>query len=95
MHREEAFSDTVNVNVWFGTWNVNGECNKKEIDMFLKSTFSPPPDIFVLGLEEMVPLNVSTVLFNLEVEKKKKTWIELVRSILQGRYQIVSLISVF
>lgn len=84
-----TYSYTENVNLWFGTWNVNGECNKKEIDLFLKTTFSLPPDMFVLGLEEMVPLNISTVLLNLEVEERRKTWIDLVQSILLTRYHIV------
>lgn len=88
--REAAYSFSENVNVWFGTWNVNGECDKKEIELFLKTTFSLPPDIFVLGLEEMVPLNISTVLLNMEVEKRKNTWIDLVQSILHARYQTVS-----
>ena len=90
MSRETAYSYTENVNLWFGTWNVNGECNKKEIELFLKTSFSLPPDIFVLGLEEMVPLNISTVLLNVEVEKRKNTWINLVQSILNARYQTVS-----
>lgn len=88
--REAAYSYSENVNVWFGTWNVNGECDKKEMELFLKTTFSLPPDIFVLGLEEMVPLNISTVLLNMEVEKRKNTWIDLVQSILHARYQTVS-----
>lgn len=90
MSREIAYSYTENVNLWFGTWNVNGECNEKEIELFLKTSFSLPPDIFVLGLEEMVPLNISTVLLNVEVEKRKNTWINLVQSILNARYQTVS-----
>ena len=86
---ESTFSYREKVNIWLGTWNVGGELNEEEINSFIKTSFADNPDVFVLGIEEMVPLNVSSVLFNTAVSDRRQKWIDSVTGILQKRFDPV------
>ena len=86
---ESTFSYREKVNIWLGTWNVGGELNEEEINLFIKTSFAENPDVFVLGIEEMVPLNVSSVLFNTAVSDRRQKWMDIVTGILQKRFDPV------
>ena len=45
--------------------------------------------MYVFGIQEMVPLTISSVLFNYNVEKKRKQWIDCILSVLRSIHGIV------
>ncbi|XP_015777933.1 PREDICTED: inositol polyphosphate 5-phosphatase OCRL-1-like [Acropora digitifera] len=50
--RENEFTSTKHMKIFVGTWNVNEQVPTKEVSSWL-SVDDEPPDIFVLGLQEV------------------------------------------
>jgi len=61
---QEGHSETVNYRVFAGTWNVGGEAPPDDLDLedWLDTKAGSYDDIYVLGFQEMVPLNARSVL---------------------------------
>lgn len=70
--------------MWIGTWNVNGSINEEEVEKWIRNTTSSSVDVYVLGLEEMVPLTALSILFHSGVDSRKRAWIGLVKRILES-----------
>lgn len=66
-----------NYRLFVSTWNVGGESplNNLNLDEWLHS--SPPADIYVLGFQEIVPLNAGNIL-GAEDSGPAKKWITLI-----------------
>lgn len=50
--RENEFTSTKHMKIFVGTWNVNEQVPRKEVSSWL-SVDDEPPDLFVLGLQEL------------------------------------------
>ncbi|KAF3324357.1 type I inositol 1,4,5-trisphosphate 5-phosphatase CVP2-like protein [Carex littledalei] len=74
-------TDVQNYRLFVSTWNVGGKSPNRNlsIDDWLHS--SPPADIYVLGFQEIVPLNAGNVL-GTEDNVPAKKWISLIRKTL-------------
>lgn len=74
--------------MWIGTWNVNGQLLREDVVKWIRNTSELSTDMYVLGLEEMVPLNLWTILFERGVESKREEWIQVVLEVLHDIHQI-------
>ncbi|KAH9735749.1 Type I inositol polyphosphate 5-phosphatase 8 [Citrus sinensis] len=76
-------TDTVNLKTFVGTWNVGGKSPHEDLNLrdWLKST--APADIYVLGFQEIVPLNAGNVL-GAEDNGPAAKWLSLIRQALNG-----------
>ncbi|XP_020241399.1 type IV inositol polyphosphate 5-phosphatase 7-like [Asparagus officinalis] len=76
-------TNTQEYRIFVATWNVGGKCppNHLNLDDWLQT--SPPADIYVLGFQEIVPLNAGNVL-GAEDNGPAKKWISLVRRTLNN-----------
>lgn len=90
--REEEYSYYTAGDVWVGTWNVNGCFSEKEIEMWLGRDGDSPYSLYAVGLQEMVPLNPLTVLFNIHVKTTQKKWLDAIQSILEEKVGCVVLV---
>ena len=72
-----------------GTWNVNGSFSRRDIELWLQADRTEPYSLYVVGLQEMVPLNPLTVLFNLHVKTAEQKWIDGITSTLQAKFGCV------
>ena len=82
--REALFTTVDEHTMWIGTWNVNGSIDEEEVEKWIRNTTTPSVDVYVLGLEEMVPLTAFSILFHSGVDSRRKTWIELMKRILES-----------
>ena len=80
------------LDIWIGTWNVNGRMLKSAIGPWLFAggkgnviSYIPShkqTDIFVIGLQEMVDLTATTVVSESQSMKRSQAWIDAISSIL-------------
>uniref|UniRef100_A0A7C9ADM5 Inositol polyphosphate-related phosphatase domain-containing protein n=1 Tax=Opuntia streptacantha TaxID=393608 RepID=A0A7C9ADM5_OPUST len=68
-----------------GTWNVGGRVPPDDLDIDECLNISEPSDIYVLGLQEIVPLNAGNI-FGIEDNKPVLKWENIIRETL-GRVQ--------
>lgn len=54
--------DTRNFRLFVGTWNVGGKEPRNDLDLEEWLHISAPADIYVLGFQEIVPLNAGNIL---------------------------------
>ncbi|WJX84519.1 phosphoinositide 5-phosphatase [Trifolium repens] len=55
-------TNTLNLRMFVGTWNVGGKSPNKGLDLRNWLTSTLPADIYVIGFQEIVPLNAGNVL---------------------------------
>lgn len=74
--------------IFVGTWNVGGKCpeNGLALDDFLQ--VHSPSDIYVLGFQEIVPLNAGNVLV-IEDSEPAARWLALINQTLNGPHSTV------
>ncbi|XP_021642894.2 type I inositol polyphosphate 5-phosphatase 8 isoform X2 [Hevea brasiliensis] len=74
-------TDSLNLRMFVGTWNVGGKCPHDGLNLrdWLKSP--APADIYVLGFQEIVPLNAGNVL-GAEDNGPAVKWLCLIRQAL-------------
>lgn len=80
-----------NFRVFTATWNVGGQCPTGNLDLsdFLQVRNEPVPDIYVLGFQEIVPLNAGNVLV-LEDNEPAAKWLALINQSLNGPSDLAS-----
>ncbi|CAH1434308.1 unnamed protein product [Lactuca virosa] len=73
-----------NYSIFSATWNVGGKSpsNKMNLDDWLHA--APPSDIYVLGFQEIVPLNAANIL-GAEDNGPAKRWLSLIHRTLNNR----------
>ncbi|KAK3042188.1 hypothetical protein RJ639_001308 [Escallonia herrerae] len=78
-----VFNFALGNSIFTATWNVGGKSppNNLNIDDWLHS--SPPADIYVLGFQEIVPLNAGNIL-GAEDNGPAKKWLGLIRKTLNN-----------
>ncbi|CAN1775494.1 Type I inositol polyphosphate 5-phosphatase 8 [Linum perenne] len=76
-------ADSLNLKMFVGTWNVGGKSPHDGLNLkdWLRS--SSPSDIYVLGFQEIVPLNAGNVLGPEDTAPATK-WLSLIRQALNG-----------
>lgn len=72
-----------NFNVFAATWNVGGQCPSGNLDLSDFLQVRNEPDMYVLGFQEIVPLNAGNVLV-LEDNEPAAKWLALINQSLNG-----------
>ncbi|KAI3506786.1 hypothetical protein L1887_21350 [Cichorium endivia] len=75
--------DVNNYRVFVATWNVAGKSPTSSLNLEDWLHTSPPADIYVLGFQEIVPLNAGNVL-GTEDNGPAKKWLALIRKTLNS-----------
>ncbi|KAL8142556.1 hypothetical protein V2J09_015588 [Rumex salicifolius] len=76
-------TDVNNYKVFVATWNVAGKSPPSHLNLDDWLHTSPPADIYVLGFQEIVPLNAGNVL-GTEDDGPAKKWLSLIRRTLNN-----------
>ncbi|XP_074592583.1 type I inositol polyphosphate 5-phosphatase 4-like [Curcuma longa] len=74
-------ADVQDYKIFVSTWNVGGKSPTKTLNLEEWIHTSPPADIYVLGFQEIVPLNAGNVLGS-EDNIPAKKWLALIRKTL-------------
>ncbi|KAJ0470004.1 putative endonuclease/exonuclease/phosphatase [Helianthus annuus] len=79
--------EKVDLSMFVGTWNVGGNCPNKDLDVkdWLKT--SSPADMYVIGFQEIVPLNAGNVL-GAENKSPAVKWLSLIHEALNTNPQL-------
>lgn len=98
---ELEYTQYLGLDIWIGTWNVNGRMLKDAIGPWLfaggkgnviSCYFAyKQTDIFVIGLQEMVDLTATTVVSESQSMKRSQAWIDAISSILNASVFLSSL----
>ncbi|XP_041023025.1 type I inositol polyphosphate 5-phosphatase 8 isoform X1 [Juglans microcarpa x Juglans regia] len=82
-----AVTDAMNLRMFVGTWNVGGKSPHEDEDLNLRDWLSSlaPADIYVIGFQEIVPLNAGNVLGAEDYGPATK-WLSLIRQALNGNH---------
>ncbi|GAB4851053.1 Type IV inositol polyphosphate 5-phosphatase 7 [Ancistrocladus abbreviatus] len=75
--------DVQNYSVFVATWNVGGNSPPSNLNLDDWLHASPPADMYVLGFQEIVPLNASNIL-GAEDNGPAKKWLALIRKTLNN-----------
>ncbi|KAL2935626.1 Type I inositol polyphosphate 5-phosphatase 4, partial [Bienertia sinuspersici] len=76
-------TDVENYRIFVATWNVAGKSPPNHLNLEDWLHTSPPADIYVLGFQEIVPLNAGNVL-GTEDNGPAKKWLSLIRRTLNS-----------
>ncbi|XP_010679089.2 type I inositol polyphosphate 5-phosphatase 4 [Beta vulgaris subsp. vulgaris] len=76
-------TDVENYRIFVATWNVAGKSPPSHLNLEDWLHTSPPADIYVLGFQEIVPLNAGNVL-GTEDNGPAKKWLALIRRTLNS-----------
>ncbi|XP_022758267.1 type I inositol polyphosphate 5-phosphatase 4-like isoform X2 [Durio zibethinus] len=77
------FTDVHNYRIFVATWNVAGKSPPSYLSLEDWLHTSPPADIYVLGFQEIVPLNAGNVL-GTEDNGPARKWLALIRKTLNS-----------
>ncbi|XVE73090.1 hypothetical protein DITRI_Ditri11bG0089800 [Diplodiscus trichospermus] len=77
------FTDIHNYRIFVATWNVAGKSPPSYLNLEDWLHTSPPADIYVLGFQEIVPLNAGNVL-GTEDNLPARKWLALIRKTLNS-----------
>ncbi|MFQ6625760.1 hypothetical protein Gotur_004827 [Gossypium turneri] len=77
------FTDVHNYRIFVATWNVAGKSPPSYLNLEDWLHTSPPADIYVLGFQEIVPLNAGNVL-GTEDNGPARKWLALIRKTLNS-----------
>ncbi|KAL0426351.1 UNVERIFIED_CONTAM: Type I inositol polyphosphate 5-phosphatase 8 [Sesamum latifolium] len=80
-HRAPPVSSSLNLRMFVGTWNVGGKYPHDGLDLNDCLKTKEPADIYVLGFQEIVPLNAGNVLGPEDCGPAEK-WLALIRKAL-------------
>ncbi|XP_026664651.2 type IV inositol polyphosphate 5-phosphatase 7 [Phoenix dactylifera] len=76
-------TETLDFRIFVATWNVGGKSPPNYLNLEDWLHASPPADIYVLGFQEIVPLNAGNVL-GTEDNGPAKKWVALIRRTLNN-----------
>ncbi|XP_068667764.1 type I inositol polyphosphate 5-phosphatase 8-like [Aristolochia californica] len=82
-----ATSTTENLRMFVGTWNVGGKAPHGGLNLKDWLDSPTPADIYVLGFQEIVPLNAGNVL-GAEDKGASAKWLSLIRSTLNSSHKM-------
>lgn len=75
------YIDAKDVRICIGTWNVGGKVPHSDLDIEEWIDTNEPADIYVLGIQEIVPLNAGNI-FGAEDSSPVPRWEALIREVL-------------
>ncbi|KAJ3695035.1 hypothetical protein LUZ60_000412 [Juncus effusus] len=75
------YINTKELRICVGTWNVGGRVPPDDLDLSDWLDMSQPADIYVLGFQEIVPLNAGNI-FGAEDSRPVRKWEHLIRETL-------------
>ncbi|CAA7018662.1 unnamed protein product [Microthlaspi erraticum] len=75
------YMDTQAIRICAGTWNVGGRVPPADLDIDGWLDTVEPADIYVLGLQEIVPLNAGNI-FGMENDQPASEWENIIRDAL-------------
>ncbi|KAI3967955.1 hypothetical protein MKW92_043997 [Papaver armeniacum] len=78
-----SVSDPLNKRMFVGTWNAGGKCPHGGLNLKDWLLTPVPADIYVLGFQEIVPLNAGNVL-GAEDDAPALKWLQLIRQALNN-----------
>lgn len=78
---EDSKPEKSDLSMFVGTWNVGGNSPNKDLDVRDWLTTSSPADIYVIGFQEIVPLNAGNVL-GTENKSPAAKWLSLIHEAL-------------
>ncbi|KAL4576518.1 hypothetical protein LXL04_012613 [Taraxacum kok-saghyz] len=78
---DDSKQEKSDLSMFVGTWNVGGNCPHKGLDVSDWLTTSSPADIYVIGFQEIVPLNAGNVL-GTENKSPAVKWLSLIHQAL-------------
>ncbi|KAG0473767.1 hypothetical protein HPP92_015624 [Vanilla planifolia] len=76
-------TDTQDYRIFVATWNVGGKSPPSYLNLEEWLHASPPADVYVLGFQEIVPLNAGNVL-GTEDNSPARKWVSLIRKTLNN-----------
>jgi hypothetical protein len=89
MRREAEFTEYRPVRVLVGTWNVNGKTVNQDLSAWLtdggdgSEAGTCLPDVYVVGLQEMVSLTGANVVLQMQCATRAKEWCALLQGTLR------------
>ncbi|KAL0333305.1 UNVERIFIED_CONTAM: Type I inositol polyphosphate 5-phosphatase 8 [Sesamum angustifolium] len=87
--RAPPVSSSLNLRMFVGTWNVGGKYPHDDLDLNDCLKTKEPADVYVLGFQEIVPLNAGNVLGPEDCGPAEK-WLSLIRKALNDDSNINS-----
>ena len=84
--RQDEFTQYKQGRVFIGTWNVNAKGKDESLSSWLCADWHQhgPPDIVVVGFQEMVDLNAVNVAVENKSQSRSAFWIDRIRSTLNS-----------
>ena len=85
--RQEEFTQYKQGRIFVGTWNVNAKGKDENLSSWLCADWHQhgPPDIVVVGFQEMVDLNAVNVAVENKSQQRSQFWVDRIRSTLNSR----------
>ncbi|KAL3807945.1 hypothetical protein ACHAXA_006823 [Cyclostephanos tholiformis] len=85
--RQDEFTQYKQGRVFVGTWNVNAKGKEESLSSWLCADWHQhgPPDIVVVGFQEIVDLNAVNVAVENKSATRSQFWVEKIRSTLNSR----------
>lgn len=89
---ELEYTQYLGLDIWIGTWNVNGRVLENAIypwlfaggqgNVFSFALSNKQTDLFVVGLQEMVDLTATTVVSESQSVRRAQVWIDAISAVL-------------
>lgn len=88
--QSQKFTEKHDIRVWTGTWNLNGKPPKNHAQ-HVREWLKPEEecDIYVLGFQEVMPLNPTNTL-SVQSQALTGKWESIIDSVLNGKPLLVS-----
>ena len=85
--RQDEFTTYQQGRIFLGTWNVNAKGKDENLSSWLCADWHQygPPDIVVVGFQEMVDLNAVNVAVENKSQQRSQFWVDRIRSTLNSR----------
>jgi len=85
--RQDEFTQYKQGRIFVGTWNVNAKGKDENLSSWLCADWHQhgPPDIVVVGFQEMVDLNAVNVAVENKSQQRSQFWVDRIRSTLNSR----------
>ncbi|GLT45293.1 hypothetical protein SLA2020_191330 [Shorea laevis] len=75
------YINTKELRICVGTWNVGGKVPPDDLDIYDWIDINEPADIYVIGIQEIVPLNAGNI-FGAEDSRPAQKWEDIIRETL-------------
>ncbi|KAL7459593.1 hypothetical protein ACHAWC_011346 [Mediolabrus comicus] len=85
--RQDEFTQYKQGRIFVGTWNVNAKGKDENLSSWLCADWHQhgPPDIVVVGFQEMVDLNAVNVAVENKSQQRSQFWVDRIRNTLNSR----------